>query len=106
VLSLERFPPGQPWLLEPAAAALIHQAALAFALGLALVAPVVLCLFMVELGLGVVARNLPQVNMFTFGLPIKVLVGLAALAAWLGGASSIVSRSYASIFGSWEAMLR
>ena len=73
---------------------------------LALVAPVVLCLFLVELGLGVVARNLPQVNMFTLAIPVKVLVGLAALAAWIAGAAQLASRAYLSIFTAWEALLR
>jgi flagellar biosynthetic protein FliR len=61
--SLRHFPAGQPWSLQDAAGPVLQQAAGLFTLGFALAAPIVLCLLLVEFALGVVARNLPQVNM-------------------------------------------
>lgn len=68
--SLERFPLGRTWPVEAAAPFVIKQFAGLFGLGLALAAPVVVCLLMVELALGVVARNLPQMNTVLIGLAL------------------------------------
>jgi flagellar biosynthetic protein FliR len=64
----------------------------------------VFCIFLVELGLGVLARNLPQMNMFAMGIPVKIVVGLSALSLWMTSAGSVTSRIYASIFQTWNAM--
>jgi flagellar biosynthesis protein FliR len=102
--SLERFPLGRPWPVEAAAPFVVKQITGLFTLGLALAAPVVVCLLMVELALGVVARNLPQMNMFVVGVPLKIVVGLAVLSLWLGGAGDTMNRIYGSIYRSWDAM--
>jgi len=105
-ISVERFPPGAGWPLEAAFAPVLHQASGAFSLGFAIVAPVVFCLALIDLGLGVLARNLPQMNMFVLGIPVKVMAGLAALALWIVASSGVVARINASIFAGWEAMFR
>lgn len=102
--SLERFPLGRPWPIDAAAPFVAKQIAGLFGLGLALAAPVVVCLLMVELALGVVARNLPQMSMFVIGVPLKILVGLAVLSLWFGGAADTMNRIYGSIYRSWDGM--
>jgi flagellar biosynthesis protein FliR len=102
--SLERFPLGRAWSPEHAAPIVVKQLAGLFSMGFALAAPVVVCLLMVELALGVVARNLPQMNMFVIGIPIKIVVGLAALSLWFGGMGDAMSRIYGSIYKSWDAV--
>jgi flagellar biosynthetic protein FliR len=59
---------------------------------------------LVELALGVVARNLPQMNMFVIGIPIKIVVGLAALAVWLAGVGDSMNRVYGSIYRTWDSV--
>lgn len=105
-LSIERFPPGSGWPVGAAFAPLLQQASGMFTLGFAMVAPVVFCLALVDLGLGVLARNLPQMNMFVLGIPLKVAAGLAALALWLTASAGVVARINASIFSGWEALFR
>lgn len=73
-----------------------------FSLGFALAAPVVVCLLLVELALGVVARNLPQMNMFVIGIPLKIVVGLVLLSVWFSGMGDAMSRAYSFVFRSWE----
>jgi flagellar biosynthesis protein FliR len=102
--SLERFPLGRAWPVEAAAPWVIKQVAGLFGLGFALAAPVVVCLLLVELALGVVARNLPQMNMFVIGVPIKIVVGLAALSLWFGGVGDAMNRIYGSIYKTWDAV--
>lgn len=41
--------------------------------------PIVGCLFLVDVALGIVARTVPQLNVFVVGLPLKILVGFVVL---------------------------
>jgi len=102
--SVERFPVGAPWSLAHAAEPLLKQVTGLFSLGFALAAPVVFCILLVEFVLGVVGRNLPQMNMFTMGIPIKIVVGLIALSLWFAGIGGVMSRVYASIATTWDAI--
>lgn len=101
--TIERFPPGRPWPLAAAAPMIMKQMAGLFSLGFALAVPVVGCLMLVELALGVVARNLPQMNMFVIGVPAKIVVGLGMLSLWFAGIGDAMSRVYAFTFRSWES---
>jgi flagellar biosynthetic protein FliR len=103
--SLERFPLGRPWSPSAAAGPLLQHVAGLFGLAFSLALPVLACLLLVELGLGVLARNLPQMNLFVVGAPVKIGVGLAALALWTAGASEAMGRIYASIYRTWDAVL-
>ena len=102
--SVEAFPLGAPWSLGAAAGAVLKQAGGLCSLGFALAAPVVFCILMVELALGVVSRNLPQINMLVLGIPTKIVVGLAALSLWFAGMGSTMNRVYASIYGTWASI--
>lgn len=105
-LSLEAFPLGQGWVVGQLAAPLLKQVAATFSLGFAMVAPVMLCLFLVELSLGVLSRNMPQMNMFALAIPIKVLVGIATLSLAATGMAAVIGRINGSIFRAWEAAFR
>lgn len=100
--SLERFPLGRPWPIGHAAGPVLGHVAGLFGLGFALAAPVVVSLLLVEAALGVVARNLPQMNMLAMGLPVKIVVGVLALWLWLAGIGDVMSRVYGSIFRTWN----
>jgi flagellar biosynthetic protein FliR len=101
---LARFPLGQPWPLAGAHEAVVRQVAGLFSLGFALAAPVVFSLLLVELALGVVSRNLPQVNMLAVGIPVKVVAGLVALALWASGMGEVLGRVYGSIYRTWDTV--
>ncbi|RYF36402.1 MAG: flagellar biosynthetic protein FliR [Comamonadaceae bacterium] len=102
--SLERFPLGMPWSLDAAAAPVVKQASALFTLGFALAAPVVLSLLLVEFALGVIARNLPQVNMFVLGIPVKIIAGLLALSIWAVGLGGVAGRMYGEIYRTWTTL--
>jgi flagellar biosynthetic protein FliR len=101
---LERFPLGRPWPVEAAVGPVLEQVMGLFGLGFALAAPVVFCLLMVEVALGILARNLPQMNMILMGIPVKVVVGLVALSLWFGGMGATMDRVYAGIFRTWDGI--
>lgn len=41
--------------------------------------PIVGCLFLVDVALGMLARTVPQLNIFVVGLPLKIIVGFVAI---------------------------
>lgn len=45
--------------------------------------PIVGCLFLVDVALGIVARAVPQLNVFVVGLPLKILVSFIAIFVFL-----------------------
>lgn len=102
--SLERFPLGRPWPLELAVEPMLKQVMALFTLSFALAVPVVFCLLMLEMALGVVARNMPQMNMIAMGIPVKIVVGLVALALWVAGMGGAMARVYGSIYRTWDAI--
>jgi flagellar biosynthesis protein FliR len=102
--SFYQLPPGQP-LQDLNAEAVVAQFGLMFVYGLMLVAPAVFALLLLDVGLAVAARTMPQVNIFIVGLPLKILVGLSVLAASLNYLGPLLQRVFSSIFRYWEQLL-
>ena len=51
-----------------------------FILGIRLALPALGVLLVVDMAFGMVARMVPQVNVFIVGMPVKILVGLVTAA--------------------------
>ncbi len=60
-----------------------------FVLGIRLAAPVFCVLVLTSISLGVVARTVPQINIFFVGLPLKIGLGIATLAIVLPALASV-----------------
>jgi flagellar biosynthetic protein FliR len=72
------------WHFQGNVAVLIaHMLGLVFTIGVQLAAPVVLVLMVVELALGLMARTMPSLNLMVSAAPIRLVVGLIAVAATL-----------------------
>ena len=80
-LSFEVWPLGQwaPIFDRAMLLNLVPQASKLFALSLLLAGPVVLALFIVDAGLGLLNRAAPQLNIFNITLSLKSLIGIAVL---------------------------
>ncbi|MBV8621514.1 MAG: flagellar biosynthetic protein FliR [Curvibacter sp.] len=102
--SVDRFPVGAVWKVPTLSMQWLTTFAELFGLGFVLVAPAVLCLLVTEVALGIVARNLPQINMLTLGVPLKLAVGLALLALWLPLMGGGAARVYKAMFDTWTAV--
>ncbi|MFX3618474.1 MAG: flagellar biosynthetic protein FliR [Sporolactobacillus sp.] len=50
-----------------------------FVIAMQLALPIVGCLFLVDVAVGLVARTVPQINVFVVGLPLKIIVGFLML---------------------------
>lgn len=102
--SIERVPPGI-MLAELPLAEVLAQFGAMFVYGLAVVAPAIFALLLLDVGMAVVARTMPQMNIFIVGIPLKIFVGLVVLAISLNYMGPLLERIYSSIFHYWEAAL-
>ena len=102
--SLERFPPGA-FVGQFDLAVVVAMFGSMFTFGVALVAPVVFCLFLIDVGMAVISRTMPQVNVFFLAISIKIFAGLMILAISIQYMAPLMHRIFASIFGYWERIL-
>lgn len=75
--SFARHPIGGSFVAIPVATQLSALAS-ATEWGLTLAAPVASCLFITSLVLGLMSRAAPQLNLMSFGYPLRILIGLFA----------------------------
>lgn len=103
-LSLQAVPPGRP-PGEIELAPVVAQFGLMFSFALAIAAPVVFVLLLVDTVVAVMARTMPQMNIFFLSLPLKILVGLLVLALSVVHLAPVARRCFATIFDMWESVL-
>lgn len=101
--SLQRVPPGTGMTLDLDAA--VAQFGLVFALGVAVIIPVMLALLLIEVALAVSARMLPQMNVFVVSVPLKIGAGVAVFALTVPALGPVLAKVYAAIFTYWERAL-
>jgi flagellar biosynthetic protein FliR len=82
--SYRLFSPGEIPLPGDVAAYTTRTAAAAFRIGLQLSAPFLVFGLLFNLGLGVLSRLMPQMQVFFIGLPLSILIGLVILVIALG----------------------
>lgn len=103
--TFETFPPGSMISQFPIME-LTKQFGAIFTFGLALVAPVIFVIFLLDVALAIAARTMPQVNMFIVSIPIKIFVGLSVLALSISHFAPLLTKIFLSIFQYWESILR
>jgi flagellar biosynthesis protein FliR len=102
--SLERLPPGTSIAsLDPAAVG--AQWGLMFSYGLLLVAPAVFALLLLDVAFAVMARTMPQMNVFIVALPLKVVVGVLVLALTVRELLPAMMKVFESVPRYWERLL-
>jgi flagellar biosynthetic protein FliR len=72
-------PLGGVQFTELLARGLIGLTADVFVMAIKLAAPVITALFLTSLALGIIARTVPQMNVFIVGFPLKIGVGMAMI---------------------------
>jgi flagellar biosynthesis protein FliR len=78
------FQPGEMPLVGDAAQHVTRVVATAFRIGIQLSAPFLVFGLLFNLGLGVLSRLMPQMQVFFIGLPLSILLGLLLLLLVIG----------------------
>lgn len=102
--SFAHIPPGTP-LGEVDPAVVLAQFGSMFVFALMLAAPVVFTVFLVDVAMAVMARTMPQMNVFIVSLPLKILVGLGVLAISLRYLNPVMMRIFEALFDYWYGLL-
>ncbi|MDC3416380.1 flagellar biosynthetic protein FliR [Aquibacillus salsiterrae] len=68
--------------------------------------PIVGCLFLVDVAMGIVARTVPQLNVFVVGIPLKILVALVALFVFMGMYVVLVKNIFELMIKSMESLMQ
>jgi flagellar biosynthesis protein FliR len=102
--SLSRFPPGRT-LADLQPGAVVEQFGIVFSYGLMIVAPAVIVLLLLDVGLAVAARTMPQMNIFIVAMPLKVVVGVLTLAMSMQYLAPAMQRVFGSIGMYWQGLL-
>jgi len=76
-----------------------------FLLALQVAAPLVVAMFLTDLGLGFLVKTAPQFNIFVIGIPLKIIIGLILLMLLLPGMAVLFEKLFAIMFDSLEHLL-
>lgn len=68
--------------------------------------PIVGCLFLVDVALGLVARTVPQLNVFVVGLPIKILVSFVAILIFLSMYLYLAEKLFKTMFDVMKGLIQ
>lgn len=88
------FPPGQTWPTSDFADAMVQLVSSSFSLGVRMAAPFVVFGIVFFLGLGLLARLMPQMQVFFVSQPAQILLGLILMAATLFATVSVYIGSF------------
>jgi len=91
--SYQLLPAGAVSFSGPAGETIIRLSAYAFTMAIKISAPIIITLFLVSVTLGVVARTVPQMNIFIVGMPLKIGVGFLVMAVALPLFKNIVNQT-------------
>lgn len=85
---------------------LLRSFANVFALALQMSAPLVVALFLTDIGLGILSKVAPQFNIFVVGVPIKILVGFLLLVLVIPGFLFLFQDLFRSLFQALDQLVR
>jgi flagellar biosynthetic protein FliR len=101
--SFDRFPLGGSVL--PGVAPMVNGLQSAHELGLVLAGPLAVCLFLLAIALAVTARAVPQLNVYSVGFTLQVLVGLVGGLVLMPDFVKLLVSGFARGEGSLERIL-
>lgn len=67
--------------------------------------PIVGCLFLVDVALGIIARTVPQLNVFVVGLPIKIFVSFVVLLVFLSLYMTLTKGLFSTMFNTMHRLM-
>lgn len=76
-----------------------------FAIAFQIGAPLIVALFLTDIGLGILAKTAPQFNIFVVGVPIKLLLGLVLLIVVMPDLSGLLNRLFETMFESIQKLM-
>lgn len=76
-----------------------------FLSGFLMASPIIVALFLVDLSLGIIAKTVPQFNIFVVGLPIKIFVSFFLLIIVMPGFLYVLGGLFEKMFGALSEVM-
>ena len=102
--SFEKIPLGVG-LTEISVDVVVKQFGYMFSFAVMAVAPALFAILMLDVGLAVMARTMPQVNIFFVSMPLKIAVGLMMTALSMQYIWPLMGKVFKSVFSFWDEVL-
>lgn len=106
--SYQFIPIDQPWIPfgnENMVAYVVQSFSYMFMIALQMSLPVVGSLFLVDVALGIVARTVPQLNVFVVGLPLKIGVSFIVIFLVMAIMMGVVSQLFETMLGTMRGLM-
>ncbi|MDI9442380.1 MAG: flagellar biosynthetic protein FliR [Bacillota bacterium] len=94
--SFRAIPLGGAFSFQPSAALITELIGEVFVIAVQIALPIVATILLTDIGLGIVIRAVPQINVFVLGFPIKIMVGMAVIVFALPVFVHIISQLFAA----------
>lgn len=104
VKSLELVPLGSGLTAVPMGV-IAHHFGLMFSLGLVLIGAISVCLLLIDIGMAMASRVLPQANVFILSITVKIFTGLIMLAMAILYMQPVIKKLFGLVFDYWELVL-
>jgi flagellar biosynthetic protein FliR len=77
-----------------------------FVIGLKIAAPVLVAILLTNVGLGILARMLPQMNIFIVGFPVQIGIGLITLGMSVPTFVYVFEKMFYATFHDWQMLIK
>jgi flagellar biosynthetic protein FliR len=104
--SYQFFPLGGFVLSENLFGVIVQTMSLMFLLGLKVAIPIVAALFLTDVGLAILSRAVPQMNVFVVGMSVKLVVGGVMLVVALPALVFLLRELFKTMFSQLDTLLR
>jgi flagellar biosynthetic protein FliR len=84
----------------------IKYSSFAFVLAVKFAAPVIITVFLAEVAMGIIARTMPQMNIFIVGFPMKIMTGLFLIGLSLPVFSYVLQKVTANLDNEMSFLMR
>ena len=91
--SFKVIPPGGPGLAAAGIGGMVTATANVFEVALRVSIPMLSALLMAEVGIALLAKTVPQMNIFVVGFPVKIMLGLAVLGFSLPYVAAVITKA-------------
>ncbi|NLY42475.1 MAG: flagellar type III secretion system protein FliR [Clostridiaceae bacterium] len=78
----------------------------AFVIGFKIAAPVIATIFITDVVLGILARTIPQMNVFVVGMPLKIIIGMFTLVLSVAAFSIIMEVMAEGMYRDLETVIK
>lgn len=95
--SFSRFPPGDAQILAPMSMEMLDNISKVMGYAIRIGAPVIGSIFIINIAIGIVAKAVPQLNIFVIGFPIKTMIGLLLITITLPLTATFLRGLFANI---------